>query len=510
MSHSVGVSPRSFVIAGLSAAVVGTAAITPVSPPAPAPATIAAAVELTSLASGLAAVIDNLTSVGAGIEGVFTNLGNGIEGAYTALTGGIENVITSLTATINNVTSLPDGVQAALKNSYDGVERWPAYVSDWTQFSLGLIPGLWWAAPGVAFAYRTTQPLARVGAYAFADLVGLDFAQLTRDISDGIKTSASNAAIYGKAWADSFVAVPPLPPYPGPWPDFRDAAILPAASTATLAAPQAAAVTSGVENAIKNTYNAVEPWVAWGFELAQWGMGFVPGLWWVAPGVSLAYFSIEPLVQAGVYTFADVLGLDFAQIGPDVQQGIQQSAQNFVNYGLAWIQSLIPFPPLPPFPPRPGAAVTAGPAATAVLAAAALPSTQADAPTDVTPGTAPVGDDAPASTAVAPVAESLNPPAEATSPIAESVSPDDTAAPAVETVVPVAETLTPADDAVAPVTEAIAAAETPVAAAEAPQPARGALRGHRAPAADQTAAATDGGNSARGDGNSAKAGRGSR
>ena len=148
----------------------------------------------------------------------------------------------------------------------------------------------------------------------------------------------------------------------------------PAASTDTLgsASPTAAAV-GGAESFIKNTYNAVEPWVAWGFELAQWAMGFVPILWWVAPGVDLAYFTIEPLVQAGVYAFADVVGLNFSQIGPDVTAGIKQSVNNFFQYSWYWITSLVPFPPLPPFPPRPGASVSLqAAAATRPVAAAAV------------------------------------------------------------------------------------------------------------------------------------------
>jgi hypothetical protein len=148
----------------------------------------------------------------------------------------------------------------------------------------------------------------------------------------------------------------------------------PAASTDTLgsASPTAAAV-GGAESFIKNTYNAVEPWVAWGFELAQWAMGFVPILWWVAPGIDLAYFTIEPLVQAGVYAFADVVGLNFAQIGPDITAGIKQSVNNFFQYAWNWITSIVPFPPLPPFPPRPGASVSLrAAAATRSVAAAAI------------------------------------------------------------------------------------------------------------------------------------------
>lgn len=542
MSHSHRISPRSILIAGMSAAVVGAAAVTPVSAPAPSPMRIAAAVEMTSLASGLGGVIDNLNTFSSGIQGVFTNLGTGIGAAYDNLTGGIENVIASLTATINRVTSLPDGVQAALKNTYDGLERWPRYVSAWTQFSLGLVPGLWYLAPAVAFAYNTAQPLARAGAYSFADIIGLDFAQFTRDIRDGIRTSAENAAIYGKLWADSFVAVPTLPPYPGPWPGANVINPLPAASAeaATLAAPEAAAVTSGIETAIKNTYNAVEPWVAWGFELAQWGLGFVPGLWWVAPGISLGYFTIEPLVQAGVYTIADVLGLNFAQIGPDIQQGVQESAQNAVTYALAWLQSLIPFPPLPPFPPRPGAAVAA--TSTPLAAAAAAPAALETAPETAAPSSAPAGDDAHSDAAQTDVAgqdstdegtagDDAAPAVGGETPAPENTAPENTTpeTPGPETPAPDAaapESPDPAVEADAAVadqglSEAVAdavpvaepKAEVPAAddavvdnTTQAPKTVRGALPGHRSPvgatakagAADDGSAGADNGESPKG------------
>lgn len=130
---------------------------------------------------------------------------------------------------------------------------------------------------------------------------------------------------------------------------------------------------------IKAFYDAAEPWAAYGAELATYALGFIPGLWWVAPGIDLAYFSIEPLVQAGVYSFADLIDANFQMIPLDIQAGIQEASTNFVNYGLAWLGSLVPLPPLPPLPPFPGAAVrsargaarAAAPAAAATVAAAA-------------------------------------------------------------------------------------------------------------------------------------------
>jgi hypothetical protein len=149
----------------------------------------------------------------------------------------------------------------------------------------------------------------------------------------------------------------------------------------TLATPAVALTSIGTD--IKAFYNAVEPWAAYGAEVATYALGFVPGLWWVAPGIDLAYFTIEPLVQAGVYSFADLVDLDFAQIPVDINAGINESLDNFVQFGLAWIGSLVPIPPLPPLPPFPGASVRSPAASSRTAAAAAsLPAAEAGAATD--------------------------------------------------------------------------------------------------------------------------------
>jgi hypothetical protein len=124
-----------------------------------------------------------------------------------------------------------------------------------------------------------------------------------------------------------------------------------------LSDPEVYAVGSPIEVAIKDTYLALEPWAAYAAELTQYVLGFIPGVWWLAPAIDLAYFTIEPLVQAGVFVVADVLGGNFAQIPIDINTGIQDSINNAFYFGLAWLESLVPLPPLPPFPPLPGAAV---------------------------------------------------------------------------------------------------------------------------------------------------------
>jgi hypothetical protein len=147
----------------------------------------------------------------------------------------------------------------------------------------------------------------------------------------------------------------------------------------TLASPAVALTSIGSD--IKAFYNAVEPWAEYAAEVATYALGFVPGLWWVAPGIDLAYYTIEPLVQAGVYSFADLIDLDFAQIPIDINAGINESLDKFVQYGLAWIGSLVPIPPLPPLPPLPpfpGASVSSPAASSRTAAtAASLPGAEA-------------------------------------------------------------------------------------------------------------------------------------
>jgi len=123
-------------------------------------------------------------------------------------------------------------------------------------------------------------------------------------------------------------------------------------------------------NPITEAYDSIEPWVAYGFELIDYALSVVPVLWWVAPGIDLAYFTIEPLVQAAVYSGSYVLFGQFDQIPQAISNGVEESVQNFVDYSIAWIGSLIPLPPIPPFPPTPpfaGASTANAPAAASLV-----------------------------------------------------------------------------------------------------------------------------------------------
>ena len=149
------------------------------------------------------------------------------------------------------------------------------------------------------------------------------------------------------------------------------AAVQPLQQTANVTASA-----TGAGDAIINAYNALQPWVAYGYQLVQWGLSWIPGVWLVAPAVDLAYYTAQPLIEGAVYSFAYLIDGQADLIPPTLTQAVQNSANNFVAYTVNWAYSIFPFPPLPPLPVFNGlAAASTAPAATSrglVSAAAAV------------------------------------------------------------------------------------------------------------------------------------------
>ena len=180
------------------------------------------------------------------------------------------------------------------------------------------------------------------------------------------------------------------------------AALSPLLQPSPAAAVTASATSAG--NAIIVAYDTLEPWVAYGFELADWALSFVPGVWWIAPAIDLAYFTAEPIVQSLVYSFAYLIDGEPSLIGPTLAQGINDAATNFVIFSFEWLYSIVPLPPIPPFPLLPFASVAGGAAASlsttprvgraaasaAAAISAAAPDTEANTQTPVV--TQPAGD----------------------------------------------------------------------------------------------------------------------
>ncbi|MGB8405839.1 MAG: hypothetical protein WCE30_17390 [Mycobacterium sp.] len=177
-------------------------------------------------------------------------------------------------------------------------------------------------------------------------------------------------------------------------------------STTTKATPRALAATSGpvpaaasiaqtlgsiggnLQNAIINGYNTILPWINWGVSTAQWAVGWVPWVGWVASAqIGIFYYSlISPLITSGVYNTAYViggtigLGAGISNFLNDTGNAIRGFAQAEVNWALSFL------PPLPPLPFAATKAAAAKPtAATKTKAPLAASATKGAAPATTAP-----------------------------------------------------------------------------------------------------------------------------
>jgi hypothetical protein len=168
-----------------------------------------------------------------------------------------------------------------------------------------------------------------------------------------------------------------------------------AAALPTFPVPGTISATGSAGETIISVYNAIEPWVQWGFEVAAWAVSYLPWpLGLLGQQINIAYNTGEPIVQAAVYSFAYLIEGQFDLIGPTLMNGVSTAATNLVVGEIAWVLSF--FPPLPPisFPVSPGASVAARAAAVAAPAPARTRSANAtvasnpvaETPVAATPG----------------------------------------------------------------------------------------------------------------------------
>ena len=178
---------------------------------------------------------------------------------------------------------------------------------------------------------------------------------------------------------DLTAAVAPLiQPFTAAALGLADGAARPAAAAGAVADPSVvAAATGSAGEAIINIFNAVEPFVQYGFELTAWAAGYLPWpIGWLGQQINIAYNTGEPIVQALVYSFAYLIDGQFDLIGPTLAFGFNLAVTNFVQGEINWVLSFLPpLPPLPPPPPFPTAAVASraavsGPAAASIAAPA--------------------------------------------------------------------------------------------------------------------------------------------
>ena len=134
---------------------------------------------------------------------------------------------------------------------------------------------------------------------------------------------------------------------------------------------------------IKSTYVAIEPWVHYGFQLAQYAVGWIPYVGWLSPQIDIFYHFGERIVRSLVFNSADWLWgpLPFVEglgnIARDSWNSLVQLGIDQLNF---WL------PPLPPLPPFPFAAPQAQPQA-AVAEALAPSGTLAPSDQQAAPGT---------------------------------------------------------------------------------------------------------------------------
>jgi hypothetical protein len=129
--------------------------------------------------------------------------------------------------------------------------------------------------------------------------------------------------------------------------------------------------------AIKSTYVAIEPWVHYGFQLAQYAVGWIPYVGWLAPQIDIFYHFGERIVRSVVFNSADWLWgpLPFAVgLGNIARDSWNSLVQLGIDQWNFWL------PPLPPLPPFPLAARQAQPQPQAQAAETLVPSVQQVAP----------------------------------------------------------------------------------------------------------------------------------
>ena len=114
--------------------------------------------------------------------------------------------------------------------------------------------------------------------------------------------------------------------------------------------PGPTATPNGFEDAIINTYHAIEPWVRYGFELGTYAVGWVPWVGWLSPQIMIFYNFGERIVESLVVNSANWLwgplpfGEGLGNVARDSWNALVQLGRDEWNF---WL------PPLPPLPPLP-------------------------------------------------------------------------------------------------------------------------------------------------------------
>ncbi|MEJ6536916.1 MAG: hypothetical protein QNL98_06715 [Mycobacterium sp.] len=117
----------------------------------------------------------------------------------------------------------------------------------------------------------------------------------------------------------------------------------------------------------QDIYYAIQPWVAYGVELAQWATAWIPP---VSSQIGILYFDgIQPVVAATVNYLAAVVQNPLNLFPTTAAYGATLGVigYNFVAAEAAWLG--FPLPPLPPLPPLASVSGPSAPLAAAARAA---------------------------------------------------------------------------------------------------------------------------------------------
>ena len=121
-----------------------------------------------------------------------------------------------------------------------------------------------------------------------------------------------------------------------------------AATQAGAAAAPAANVLAPLGTAIENAYLAVEPWVAYGFDLVSYAVRWLPWIGILAPQINYFYYLFEPIVQSVLFNTIDFLDgtVSFTQGLNNIYAATTASINQFITTEIYWFRSFVP--PLPP------------------------------------------------------------------------------------------------------------------------------------------------------------------
>ena len=128
--------------------------------------------------------------------------------------------------------------------------------------------------------------------------------------------------------------------------------VVPPSASAPFPTPQFPPVVAGTSlgSSIKNIYNAVEPWVRYGFEVATYAVGWIPYVGWLSGQIMIFYNFGERIAHSITFNIADWLDRRISFVQGLINVG-RDTFWSFVYLGVdEWNYFLPPLPPLPPFP----------------------------------------------------------------------------------------------------------------------------------------------------------------